>query len=340
MKKKLLAGFLAFALVASGIVVAPEKAEAADTIVYETVADFAELKATKKAPAKAGYVFGGWYEDAKGETALTEETVATAETAYAKFVPDYVLSVKAQITTGTTKETDTTSLRVISSVDSTDYQKVGFKILVANDEEKQVKDGEAPTESVKVFTGLKASGNVLTADKIFGAASAFLSTFRMDNIGKSSFGTVVYVQPYWKTMDGTVVEGLARFLHVEDSYMNYVSVPVNLTTGEAVAAGALAMKYDSSVVKVVENGVEYGNVFEEMAHNDDKAGTIKFVGNGATVDVDAIADDLYANVRFEIIDESYEGAASGTFLTFTVENEDFANWDEETVEIDAADVKY
>ena len=345
MKRKWLASILVIAMVCTSVAIAPKQAQAAETasdIVYlgsEDGYDFSKYwsATTKTAPIKDGYVFGGWYADDQGADPLTEAEAASAETAYAKFVPAYVLSVKAQVDDATKEAEDgvAASLRLISSVDSKNYAKVGFRILLSNN----IEYGLGDRETEKIYTGLISNGKTITPQQIFGAKSSFLSVWRLDGIIDDCDAEIIYVQPYWVTMDGTKVTGLAKFVHVEDSYMNYVSVPINLTTGEAVAAGTLDMKYESSVLTVKD--VEYGNVFDKMADNKSEVGKIKFVGNASVVNQKVNANDIYANVRFTINDSAeYEGSGSGEFLNFTINNEVFCDWEEELVQINAWDVVY
>lgn len=341
MKRKWIVGILVASMVFTSIVITPKQAKAADESKIEYLGlddgyDFTKYWDTRTAPVKKDCVFGGWYADDQGETPLTEADMASVTTAYAKFVPAYVLSMKAQVDDDTKQAEDgeTASLRLISSVDSKDYAKVGFKVLLSNDTEQELEG----LETTKVYSGLVSAGKTLTPEQIFGADSHFLSVWRLDGIVDACDAEIIYVQPYWVTMDGTTVTGLAKFVHVEDSYMNYVSVPINLTTGESVAAGTLEMAYDSTELTL--KNVEYGNVFTGMKHSEAQNGIVKFVGY-SEVNEPMIANDIYANVRFTInSNAAYEGAGTGNFLTFTIGSEEFCNWKEDMVAVDAWDVVY
>ena len=125
---------------------------------------------------------------------------------------------------------------------------------------------------------------------------------------------------------------------MEDSYKNLVSVPVNLMTGEAVAAGALQVTCENEGFKFYD--VEAGRLSTEMACKEEADGkTVKNVGNAADVNKSANADGIYANVRFEVTDPGYEGG-KGKFLKFTVTGEDFCDWNEDDVAINAWDIQY
>ena len=77
---------------------------------------------TKVPTAPTGYVFGGWYT-----TAACDEPIPaskTTGTAFAKWVPNNVLSAKYQITANTTIYDTTTKLRLVTTVDSLNYSSV------------------------------------------------------------------------------------------------------------------------------------------------------------------------------------------------------------------------
>lgn len=354
--KKMMTGVLAATVIASGISLVPMKAEAAyayeDTVLYlneeYAIRDYWSVD-SKTAPVKEGYVFGGWYADGEGNTPLTEETAQEATSAYAKFVPAYVLSVKAQIDTKTVaNDSKTASIRVVSSVDNKNYQKVGFDILLAN-RHKVYKDNDLekkdPLETTTIYTGLKVGdADPIGATQIFGAKSAYLSVWRLDHIQDVNDSKIINVTPYWITMDGTKVEGIAKYVHVEDGYNKYVSVPVHVSSGN-FAAGALAMSYPSDIltVKDVEFCNQDGALLEkaEVSYVDDGAGTIKFVANAASVNDSFATDGIYANVRFTVkADSVYKGVGTGTFLDFTVSGESFCDWKEDSVVVSAWNIQY
>lgn len=359
--KKIVAGVLAIAMLVAGITVRPKTADAAgeykDEIVYEDrTSEFSLSWKAGKTPEKAGYVFGGWYEKTGEGSYKSIDSITAASKAddtsitegiCAKFVPAYVMSVKAQIDADTTGADDGIGacLRVMSSVDSLDYQTVGFTILLNNsiDVSTVYNDGNA-LEATKVYDGLVVTEGdtekTLYAKDIFGTQSEYLSVWRLNDIVDANDAKIIYVRPYWVTCDGTRVEGLAKYIHVEDSYNNYISVPVNLYQNKDVAAGVLQMSYNSEYFTV--HDVEYGKVFEEMEYNSGLDGALMFVGNKSEIE-SVTANGLYVNVRFALTETgkaNYQGVGTGKFLSFEVGSEEFSNWDEETVTIDSWDVQY
>ena len=338
MNKKIIASAVAVLLVVAAAIGIPQlvKAINADSVIYEQNENYKELWNEKEAPQKAGYVFGGWYEKSSGEyVALQEETVSSYNgDVYAKFVPAYVLSVKAQNKLNTKEGDGATSMRVVSSVDAGDYKKVGFEIWIAN--EKQVTKAEgAPLETERVYSALKCGEEVRTAKQLFGNASEYLMVWRLDNIADTLDTTNFYIRPYWITADGTKVEGLSKYVHVEDGYNRYVSIPVNLMTGELIAAGMLDVVCDDDRFEFYD--VEIGRVFDEM---DSLADAEKISIVGQTESGNANADGLFANVRFKLKDGAKFEAGKGEFITFQIGQEEFCNWDEESATVDAWDYKY
>lgn len=347
--KKTMAVLLTVVMISLSVIASPvtAKAEATDqvteetgvtyildTVQYDFSAYWSETPAQRKAPVKEGYVFGGWYtKNGDVFTAVTEGVGAGISEAYAKFVPAYVLSIKAQNAAGTTAGDGNTSIRIVSSVDSLTYQEVGFEILLNN------KHSIGACAATRVYSRLQNSeeGVAIFPADAFGAASAYFSVWRLDNINDANDSKIIYARPYWVTKDGTRVEGLAKYVHIEDGYNSYVSVPLNLLTGEDVAIGTVELTYDADVFTF--HGFEAGRLLPQMSENHAVAGTITIVGNatpGAGVYEDVSADGIFANVRFTVNpDESTAGAV------FNATAGDFCNWSETLIDtVTAWDVNY
>lgn len=273
-------------------------------------------------------------------------------TAYAKFVPAQVMSVKAQNSAGIDEDTIqniTTNpmyVRVMSSLDSANYQKVGFEIYLAN-WKKVYKDEEAqtPTETTKIYDGVMVSQGdesvqvPSTAHEIFGGVSRYVSVWQLTAIDTpSNASLIIYVRPYWYTMDGTKVEGLAKYVHIEDDYKNYISVPVNLLSADNVAAGAVNMTYDNVALEPATNDkgellFEAGRIVPGMSYvHDVENRTIEMVGNGTKVNTYNSQESIYANIRF---------IKPSTDTNFDMELVQFCNWAEELVTVKGVwDIKY
>lgn len=339
--KKITVGLLAVSVAVTGMIAVPRTVCAEepieDKVIYDSSYKMSKFWSAeeKTAPIKEGYVFGGWYKDGEGTTPLTEAPADDSMETYAKFVPAYVLSVKAQTESGVVEnDGKAASIRIISSVDGNAYKNVGIEIRLNNIIEMQ-----AP-EATKVYDGIMVEGEAEArqAKDIFGTVSCYLSVWRLNNILDKNDSKLIYVRPYWTTVDGTKVEGLAKYIHVEDSYKKLVSVPVNLMTGEAVAAGALKVTCNDDRFEFYD--VETGRLFTEMDHNAVDTKNVKIVGNAAEVNQQKNADGLYANIRFKLKDGADFEGGKGEFLKFTVTGESFCDWDEKTISINAWDIQY
>ena len=111
--KRVIALVLAAVTAFAGTMVMPKEVKAAGSsievktkIEYEKTdyATYADAWGNQeKIPTKDGYLFGGWYEDAKGATPITEKSQVSDKDVYAKFVPAQLMSVKAQNHANTVK---------------------------------------------------------------------------------------------------------------------------------------------------------------------------------------------------------------------------------------------
>ena len=182
-------------------------------------------------PTRKGYLFGGWYTttdipeiDANNYEASAEEAMKVAiqdtvpdgvETVYALFVPEEVLTVKAQIS-GNLIDNDSTndatgSIRFVTTVDSLMYKRVGFKVDYVN---SQSVNKTIISDSKTVYEKLKAvdmSGNVGTeltySPTQFCAASKYFKACTVESLSEKNFTREFTVTPFWETMDGSVVYG-------------------------------------------------------------------------------------------------------------------------------------
>lgn len=369
--RKITALLCTVAMILSGIAMAPAEAKATDSdtgiyteIVYDntnySISDYWTTE-SKTAPTKSGYVFGGWYtKPSNTYIALEKDDITTdsegkasmSETVYAKFVPAQVLSVKAQNASGTkANDGKAASVRVISAVDSTAYQNVGFTILI-NNKNKLLTETEGELESAQIYTGLKVGDDSYSAADIFGVPAEYLNVWRLDGILDKRDTTIINVTPYWTTLDGTKVEGQCKYIHIEDGYEGYISVPVNINTTENIAAGTVTITYPEGLT-LVEDKVEFAGVLPEATLSDDKgSNTITIVGNATEADVydtystgvnnTGIRKTILVNLRFTADTSAYPGAGKGTFLQFIVADENalFYNWGENKVTVNVCNVQY
>lgn len=164
-----------------------------------------------------GYIFAGWYKmeektttddngDNKKETVMTAYDQMPRETAYAKFVDATVLDVKAQIKADTEKTSTETSMRFITTVDGTNYSKVGFKISYNGKEHPY----ETKTVYKKIYASDKEKENIVASNPkevCKNNISMYFTSYRFDKIPNEWFDMKFDVISYWVTLDGTMVYG-------------------------------------------------------------------------------------------------------------------------------------
>ena len=159
------------------------------------------------APHKAGQVFGGWYEDAEFTLPLAEDV--TEGQAYAKFVDEDVLSVKFQLPIDATE----TKLRLVTTVDSLKYKKVGFKVEV----DGLAKEGDFTSRTVyKTIIGYVDEKNVSYEPTCFSDESAYFMALTFKNIPVEVYEQTITVTPVWTTLDGTFVTGVERDIVIQN----------------------------------------------------------------------------------------------------------------------------
>lgn len=344
--KKLAAGLLTLAVVCSGIVITPGKAEAAAPTTVKWVetemSDASEIEfGTVPNQSEEGYVFAGWY-DYDGTDAepvdSDEYGSSNGDYFYEKWIPASWLTVKAQNGSGTTESTESTNMRLTFAVDTLDYQAVGFDVLLDNDSNKALTEEESRT--TRVYSSLLANNKEYTASQLYGDGAEYLAVLKLTDIAKDNYSKIVYVRPYIITPDGTKASGTPKYVHVEDGYKKLVSVPVTVKAAAGIAAGVGEISFDNTKLEYYE--AEAGHIFDKEMDAAENGGKVKFVGNVENIANNvANADDIYVNLRFSI----KEGTDVSTLynnLTFNVTqgSVDFCNNNEEAVTVSIPDVRY
>lgn len=224
-ERKIIAGLLvAIILVASAYVAMPQ-AKAADNVNgavdVKTVIEYVDMTETYSTyfgeqdniPTKEGYLFGGWYTDNSGSTAIkTLSEAQESEEVWAKFVPAHALSVKAQIYADTARTTDDsgkTNVRLVTSLDCKKYKNAGFEIIdMSGETEREIKTD--PMETVYSALRVKKDNGETqdyTPQDIFGTLNESeqrLVVLTLRKIPETKWGSDIYVRPYWTTLDGKI----------------------------------------------------------------------------------------------------------------------------------------
>ena len=170
-------------------------------VLYEEIESY--RTETNTEPKKTGYLFAGWYED----VTFTQPISATKKggAAYAKFVEKKVLAVGAQLKKGTTSESTYTDIRFITTVDTLNYQEVGFEITIDGRATKKI-----PLTKVykKLYAARGENGiDTLVPSVVGSSISKYFTVYAYWNVPNSYFDTNFTITPYWTTLDGTTVYG-------------------------------------------------------------------------------------------------------------------------------------
>ena len=144
-------------------------------------------------PTESGKIFAGWFDDVNHTTPHMGNTGL----AYAKFIDDDVLTTKFQIAT------DDTAVRFISSVDSMDFEEVGF-IFTGTYGNAVITEKTKTTE--KLYTKITAAGESIEPD-VFSPDSHYFFTYTIRGMEDATTNSTWHVTPFYKTLDGTVVTG-------------------------------------------------------------------------------------------------------------------------------------
>ncbi len=345
MMKKVTAGVAVAAIVISGLGMSSKKVNAAAgvtdqvkfvDVTYET---FKSKINSKEAPvyeendSTYGYVFGGWYAEQNENSPIKElKDVEENTTVYAKYVPAYVMGVKCQNHSQAANNTKT-NIRIISSIDSSMYSEVGMKIEKITMQEgnctKAVVKSNGPVKAYEgKFVIYNAAGTqeaAYTPKQVFGAESEYFTAASLINI--SNYDMLISVQPYWITLDGTRVDGLSRYVRVNDGVQGYVSIPINLKSATDVAAGLVTVDYSSLAADgYTLYAVEGGTVFGEMESKIDSTNNkVVCVGNVSDISAAAKSDDIFVSLRFAVPSGTSRIYAENAFYNLTVDGVDFTD---------------
>ena len=224
---------------------------------------------------RAGYVFAGWYADEACEKTPIRSAEQMPETAYALFVTENVLSVKAQLSTeALSAGTSATKadIRFVTSVDTLKYKEVGFKLTI--------KGKEATSSTNTVYTKLYALGRDGVVDefspKYFSLASNYFAALTVTGIPSGEWDTGITVTPYWVTLDGTTVYGMEATKTVNEGRSECVAQIG--TTVYGTLAEALEAAKDSDTIEVLRD-----TTIDETFNIDKKLTITNVAGSSVTL---------------------------------------------------------
>lgn len=217
-------------------------------------------KIAPSAPSEiSGYLFAGWYTLPEGSTTYTPVAEPKEnETYYAKFVPQEILGVKAQVTAAlikdeATSKTANSAIRFITTVDSNLYQEVGFNI------DRPGKSTPYDTGNGVVYKELyavdatrenKGEPDTTYTPDMFHKQSEYFKTWTIGKIPKTYYDSDITVRPYWITLDGTRVDGEIAVKTVNYGRSWYYVDAVAESTNTAAPEGTASNPYETLAAAV------------------------------------------------------------------------------------------
>ncbi len=204
--KKVLSALLALTMLFSLLV--------SSTTAWAAVSDARTV--TADVPTMSGKVFAGWYHD-EGLTDPYTSAPAQGATAYAKFVDEKVLDVHYQLSAGVNEDSAETGLRVITTVDSSNFSRVGFKVEydARTGENAVVRSSNGVYKTIKGQDG-KAILTYWPDEAFENDESLYFYAYNF-KIKNAKFATTYTVTAFWETMDGTVVYGAPKEIVVNQA---------------------------------------------------------------------------------------------------------------------------
>ncbi len=118
-----------------------------------------------------------------------------------------------QVRSGDTAESESTSVRLVSTLKGLDWQEAGYVISLSN--KTPMLDGENVTayRTQTVYSSIGSGEEVLTA-----SSGYYYIALKIDNIPKASFDTEIYIRPYVKDAEGKVIYGELASFHASELF--------------------------------------------------------------------------------------------------------------------------
>ncbi len=299
--------------------------EASDTTTEEiqlvTITNYTSsaLEAEISNQRANNYLYAGLYKSGTTEDTLVaknvviESKVTEGSTYVAKFLPEGVMGIKAQVSEAllSNPEATTSSVRFVTAVDSVLYKEVGFSITREGDTEgadpiQLVKEGTISKYVYEKLYGVDVTsanpGEPLEyTPKDIHALANYFKTYTVTNVPEEAYNKDLTVTPYWITYDGVTVEGTTGIKSVNfgRSWV-YINTSAN-TDGDqygtydhpytdlADALDAIVLDRSGKIVMKTGSTITLANTFTWSEHGKD----ITITGEGEkteTLDFSAITN--------------------------------------------------
>lgn len=230
------------------------KIDSCERVVQPFTADKVEeyIAGTNYYPTLENYLFAGWYTNKECDETCVYAENTPGETVYALFVPDDVLSVKAQITStltdGDVTNDSKASIRFVTTVDSLLYSQVGFELSYVGADNRTYKATSVSDTVHKRLYTIDSNSNVWckTPASTFCGLSKYFRACTIKNLSTDFYNTKFTVKPYWITADGDKVYGKEVTKSIADGCVrDEVWVSSGETSGEAPYYGSYEYPFSS-----------------------------------------------------------------------------------------------
>jgi hypothetical protein len=169
------------------------------------------------------YLFAGWYASAgcTKDVALGNSTNLPTD-CYAKFIPQEVLNVKAQVSTSKLTSGEKAGnwvMRFISAVESLNYKEVGFEVLYDDNGVWRAKGTSSSDTVYERIRSIEDENSYRFSPKVVSDKAEYFVTAKLA-VAEADASEEYQVRAYYVTIDGTKVYGPCRALCLNDGLDN------------------------------------------------------------------------------------------------------------------------
>lgn len=213
-----------------------------------------QVQESNNIPVYSGYLFAGWMKE--NDNGALKVISSKNNAKYAKFVPEELLTIKAQTTQSAVPNIEGAEdgnkyagkyvFRFVSSVESLNYYSVGYEV-VAKDGTTYTNTADAVCHRIDSTTN---GAEYTYSPKVINVESEYFITakFPVDpGENNKNLNDLYTVRAFWKTLDGTMVYGAPRKLSVSDCLATTTTLNMSFvseSTDNIDEATVLAVTYD------------------------------------------------------------------------------------------------
>lgn len=154
------------------------------------------------------YIFAGWFNAPYSATTTINNSKVSGP-AYAKFIPASLLNLKVQLGSGTTMESPSALIRMISTIFDTNLSKLVYSLKVGNEESRLY-------TSTSIYYGLYAGSDYKFFAKDVNPFATYITAVIPDAIENKYFSDVLTMKAGYITLDNTIVLGHSYRNRIED----------------------------------------------------------------------------------------------------------------------------